>query len=46
MNAIDVAHGCEVTKRDLVGADADDGTVSLEKRLDGSALLEAGDVCK
>ena len=44
MNAVDGAHRREVTENDLVGADANDGTISLEESLNGHALLQASDM--
>ena len=44
MDAVDGAHGAEVAEGDLVGADADNGTVGVKERLYGAALLHADDV--
>ena len=44
MYAVDTSHGSGIAECDLVGTDADDGTVPLKERLNGPALLEANDV--
>ena len=41
---VNTAHGGQVAEDDLVGANTDDGAVSLEESLDSHALLEASDV--
>ena len=44
VDAVDGTHGGEIAEDDLVGANADDGTVALKESLHSHALLQASDV--